>query len=178
MAINRYEDLLTGGHPNSLGNTIEVVNDVLTDEKNLKDLYDCYESKDEVVRLRVSNGMKRICKEHPDWVAKYLDDLIEKTSKINQASTKWTLSTLFMWLDNRMTEEQRENAIAIMKKNLHFDDWIVQNTTSESLAHFAKHNSGLRQWLLPELKILTKSRHKSVARRAQKLIEMLPSAQT
>lgn len=173
MPLNKYEELLTGGHPNSLGNTIQVVEDVLTNENKLKDLYQCYDSSDEVVRLRVSNAVKRVCKIHPEWVAKYLDSLLSKTSQINQASTKWTLSTLFMWLDTHMTSSQRESAIAIMKQNLHFEDWIVQNTTSESLAHFAKQSSELKEWLHPELKKLTKSRHKSVARRAQKLIDLL-----
>ena len=173
MAINKYEVLLTGGHPNSLGNTIDVVNDVLSDEKKLKDLYACYESQDEVVRLRVSSSMKRICKERPEWVAKYLNDLIFKTSTIDQASTKWTLSTLFMWLDKYMTKDQRINAISVMKNNLHYDDWIVQNTTSEALAHFAKNDEHLKAWLVPELRTLTKSRHKSVARRAQKLLDSL-----
>jgi len=173
MAINRYEELLTGGHPNSLGNTIEVVDDILTDEAKLKDLYDCYGSSDEVVRLRVSNAMKRVCKKQPEWVAKYLDRLIVDTSRINQASTKWTLSTLFMWLDAYMSDTQRIDAIKVMKINLHHDDWIVQNTTSESLAHFAKKSEELKQWLLPELARLTNSKHKSVARRAQKLIEAL-----
>lgn len=173
MFINEYEELLSGGHPNSLGNTIQVVDDVLTDEKKLKDLYDCYDSPDEVVRLRVSNGMKRVCNVHPEWVAKYLDNLIGKTSKIEQASTKWTLSTLFMWLDKYMSNEQRQSAINIMKINLHYDDWIVQNTTSESLAFYAKKSEELKVWLLPELNKLLKSRHKSVARRAQKLIDNL-----
>ncbi len=173
MWINRYEERLSGGHPNSLGNTVEVVEEVLSDEKNLKDLFDCYESSDEVVRLRVSNAMKRICKEKPNWVAKYLDRLITQTSKINQASTKWTLSTLFMWLDNHMTQEQRKGAVHIMKRNLYYDDWIVQNTTAESLAHFANSDPALKEWLVPRLKELTKSRHKSVARRAQKLIDHL-----
>lgn len=171
MWINHYEELLTGGHPNSLGNTISVVEDVLTDQKKLKNLYNCYESKDEVVRLRVSNAMKRVCKERPEWVAQYIDGLLSDISKIDQASTKWTLSTLFMWLDTYMSEKQRQSAIQIMKKNLHYDDWIVQNTTSESLAHFAKELPQIKEWLLPELKILTKSRHKSVARRCQKLLD-------
>jgi hypothetical protein len=80
-----------------------------------------------------------------------------------------------MWLDGYMTEEQRKTAIEIMKGNLHYDDWIVQNTTSESLTHFAKKDDELKQWLIPELKKLTDSRHKSVARRAQKYIDSLSS---
>lgn len=173
MSINKYEELLTGGHPNSLGNTVEVVEDVLKDEKKLKDLYACYGSEDEVVRLRVSSAMKRICKQRPEWVAGYLDSLIHETSKIDQASTKWTLSTLFTLLDTHMTEDQRKAAIDVMKGNLHYDDWIVQNTTAASLAHFAQSSTELKKWLLPELEKLTGNRHKSVSRRAQKLIGSL-----
>lgn len=170
MAINDYEIQLTGGHPNSLGNTVAVVEDVLTDETKLKLLFDCYGSSDEVVRLRVSNGMKRVCKVRPEWVAKYLDAMITDTSRIEQASTKWTLSTLFMWLDAYMSDAQRVQAIAIMKANLHYPDWIVQNTTAEALAHFAQGDAELMDWLVPELEKLSHSSYGSVARRAQKLL--------
>lgn len=173
MAINQYEELLTGGHPNSLGNTLQVVDDVLKDEKNLQKLIDCWKSDDEVVRLRVQNAVKRVAKVHPDWVAAYLPDFLGWVSTIDQASTKWCLSTLFMWLDSYMNPEQASNAVTIMKSNLHYDDWIVQNTTAESLAYFAQKDEDLKTWLLPELKTLTSSRHKSVARRAQKLLESL-----
>lgn len=72
-----------------------------------------------------------------------------------------------------MSKNQQLKAIEIMKDNLHYDDWIVQNTTSESLAHYANNDEHLKAWLIPELEKLTKSRHKSVARRAQRLIESL-----
>jgi hypothetical protein len=173
MSLNAYEELLTGGHPNSLGNTLQVVDDVLMDEKNLQKLIDCWKSDDEVVRLRVQNAVKRVAKEHPDWVAAYLPDFLGWVSTIDQASTKWCLSTLFMWLDSYLSADQTIKAVAIMKSNLHYDDWIVQNTTAESLAHFAKKDDDLKTWLKPELKRLTMSRHKSVARRAEKLLESM-----
>ena len=56
-----FEHMLSGGHPNSLGNTVEVVEIVLSDRFLLENLYNCYLSQDEVVRLRTSNAMKRIC---------------------------------------------------------------------------------------------------------------------
>ncbi len=156
-----------------MGNTIEVVEAILKDKRLLSDLIDCYKSEDQVVRLRVSNAMKRVAKEHPDWVAARLDDLVGWIAKIDQASTKWTLSTLYQWLDSYMNTRQRTDAIEIMKQNIHYDDWIVQNTTAESLAYFARSNPELATWLIPELRTLTKSRHGSVARRAEKLVVSL-----
>jgi hypothetical protein len=173
MAINRIEEMLSGGHPNSLGNTVQVVDEILKNKRKLNELYKCYKSPDAVVRLRVSSAMKRVCKAHPDWVAGYLDGLLTDISRIDQASTKWTLATLFMLLDEYMDEKQRQQAIAILKKNLYYDDWIVQNTTSEVLAHFAIGSADLKRWLQPELQKLTSSRHNSVRRRAEKLLNSL-----
>lgn len=55
-----FEAVLTGGHPNSLGRTVEVVDVVLADRAKLAQLYACYFSEDEVVRLRFSSAMKRV----------------------------------------------------------------------------------------------------------------------
>jgi hypothetical protein len=167
--MQSFESRLTGGHPNSLGQTISVVDDILKDKSKLEELYQCYFSQDEVVRLRVSNAMKRICKEHPDWLVPYLDKFIAEISKINQASTQWTLATLFLWLDDDMTPQQKAGAIAILKRNLTtMNDWIVLNTTIETLATWAKTDDALKAWLQPHLQTLTKDRHGSVARRASK----------
>ena len=173
MLINKYEQMLSGGHPNSLGNTLVVVEDILKQKDKLADLYDCYSSSDAVVRLRVSNAFKRICKQKPDWVYDYLDKFIDKVSLIDQASAKWTLSTIFLLLDDRMNSTQRAKSIEVMKNNLFYDDWIVQNTTADSLAHFAKEDDNLKMWLIPKLKILMKGKYKSVARRSQKILEYL-----
>jgi hypothetical protein len=174
MAINAFEVALTGGHPNSLGNTEGVVSEVLKDHSKLQDLYDCYKSEDEVVRLRVSSAMKRICKARPEWIMEYLDKFQAEISQIDQPSAKWSLAQIFMWLDRKMDEKQRRRAIEIMKHNLKTDDdWIVQNLTAESLAYFAGTNADLKKWLIPQLEKMKSSRHNSVARKAHKLIEAL-----
>lgn len=172
--INKFEEMLTGGHPNSLGNTVEVVNQILADRKKLDDLYQCYFSDDEVVRLRVSNAMKRICKEHPDWLVSYIDKFLKDISKINQASTQWTLAQLFLWLEDEMTTPQLEKAKEILKTNLEkSDDWIVQNTTIETLSTWAKNDEKLRLWIIPKLEKFSNSDRKSVAGRAKKMLNSL-----
>ncbi len=169
-SIESFEQLLTGGHPNSLGNTIEVVGMVLADKSRLDELYQCYFSNDEVVRLRVSSSMKRICREQPKWLVPYLDKLLNEVSKINQASTQWTLAILFLWLQNEMTTDQKRKATDILQKNLDkSDDWIVQNYTIETLGTWAKKDIALKNWLLPRLESFVTSSRKSVAGRAKKI---------
>lgn len=172
--INQFEQMLTGGHPNSLGNTVEVVTIILADKNRFDELFQCYFSEDQVVRLRVSNAMKRICKEHPDWLVPYVDKLLVDISKIDQASTQWTLAQLFLWLEHKMTPAQKRLATEILKRNLQTsNDWIVQNTTIETLSAWAIVDSELKAWLIPQLELFVKSDRKSVAGRAKKKLAQL-----
>lgn len=170
----RFETMLTGGHPNSLGRTIEVVEIVFEEPSRFDELYTCYFSKDEVVRLRTSNAMKRVCAEHPEWLEPYIDKLLSEVAAINQASAQWTLAQLFASLTSRMSSSQKQKAVKIMKRNLeHNNDWIVQNHTMQTLADCAKTDEALKAWLEPHLDRLVDDERKSVAGRAKKLRKAL-----
>ena len=172
--MNNFESLLTGGHPNSLGNTLEVVDHVLLDKDKLEELYQCYFSDDEVVRLRTSSALKRICKEHPQWLVPYLDRLLKDISQINQASTQWTLAILFDWLADHMSDTQKLTAKTHLQQNLaHHDDWIVLNTTMDTLGSWALKDGELKKWLKPHLERLKKDTRKSVVRKAQKTLDQI-----
>lgn len=174
MAGNSFEQMLTGGHPNSLGNTLEVVDIILSEKERLEELYQCYFSEDEVVRLRVSNAFKRICKEHPDWVAEYIERFLTEISKIDQASTQWTLAQLFNDLKSFMDVGQINRAKEHMKKNLtNHDDWIVLNTTMQTLYEWSLGDSNLLEWIKPHLERLSQDKRKSISNRAKKLIKAI-----
>jgi uncharacterized small protein (DUF1192 family) len=174
MTNQSFEEMLTGGHPNSLGRTIEVVDLVLEDSVRLSDLYYCYFSTDEVVRLRTSNAIKRISREKAEWLVPYIDKLISEISTIQQASTQWTLAELFQTLSVFMSEIQRTKALKILKQNLETaTDWIVLNNTMATLGEWAATDSELNGWLLPHLDRLSGDSRKSVAGRAKKMIAKL-----
>ena len=177
--MRSFEAMLSGGHPNSLGNTVEVVGMVLADTARLDELYQCYFSSDEVVRLRVSSAIKRVCKQKPEWLVPYIDRLLDEISKIDQASTQWTLAQLFLLLQDKMTPEQKIKATAILRNNLlHYNDWIVQITTMETLTNWAKTNPKLKQWLMPHLQQIQTDTRKSVAGRAKKMLKSLTEEYT
>ncbi|MEL6495014.1 MAG: hypothetical protein AAFQ41_07800 [Cyanobacteria bacterium J06623_7] len=115
MQPNSYDfaQMLSGGHPNSLGKTVELVELVLSDRSLLENLYRCYSSEDEVVRLRTSNAMKRICQEQPQWLLPYLDRFLAEVAQLEQASAQWTLAQLFARLDRDMSQQQLERAKTI-----------------------------------------------------------------
>ncbi len=145
-----FEQMLTGGHPNSLGRTVEVVDTILAKPEKIEELYNCYFSTDEIVRLRTSSALKRITQQHPEWVVPYLDRLIHTIAQIDQASTQWTLAILFDLLKSFMSQTQKDGAIEIMKNNLAtHNDWIVLNPTMQALFDWSESDSTLRTWLTP-----------------------------
>ena len=167
------EERLTGGHPNSLGNTVEIVNQVLQNPTLFDELFQCYYSEDEVVRLRVSNAMKRICREDEGMLIPYIDNFLDRISQIDQASTQWTLAQLFLMLEKRLSKNQRTKAEEILKVNLvHHQDWIVLNMTMETLGQWANKDETLRTWMKPHLNRLSKDPRKSVSKKAVKTLQM------
>lgn len=175
MSDISIQSSLKGGHPNSLGNTEAVTQRVLKDESLLPELLECYKSDDEVVRLRVSSCLKRVCKSQPDWVYKYMEPLLTDVSRVDQASAKWTLAIIFGLLRERMTDSEYRQAIEIMKQNLFYPDWIVQNTMLQHLWDFSRFDEELSIWLEPQIHVLSESPWKSVNGRAKKLIDQLES---
>ncbi|MEL6674648.1 MAG: hypothetical protein AAFR61_20725 [Bacteroidota bacterium] len=168
------ETRLTGGHPNSLGNTIEVVEDVLAQPALFDELFHGYFSEDEVVRLRVSNAMKRICKANRSLLLPYIDRFQTDIAAIDQASTQWTLASLFSMLDKDMSPAQLQKAREIVQHNLAtHDDWIVLNTSMETLATWAKKDEALKAWLMPHLTRLSQDSRKSVKGKATKWLAKL-----
>lgn len=174
MNSETFEEMLTGGHPNSLGRTVEVVEIVLADRARLAELYACYGSEDAVVRLRTSSGIKRISWEKPEWLVPYLDRLLTEIAELDQASAQWTLAELFQTLAPLMNAKQRSQAEAVLKRNLaNHNDWIVLNRTMQTLGAWAKENPDLLHWLVPHLERLSGDGRKSVAKTAVKTLAAL-----
>ena len=169
-----FEEMLTGGHPNSLGRTVEVVEIILTDRARLEELYACYQSDDDVVRLRTSNALKRISREKPEWLVPLIDGFLTEIAELDQASAQWTLADLCQTLAPLMTPAQHQQAEAVLKRNLaHHNDWIVLNQTMKTLGEWAKIDEELKQWLVPQLERLQHDGRKSVAKTATKTLENL-----
>ena len=169
-----FEAMLTGGHPNSLGRTVDVVEAVLATPARLAELYDCYGSADEVVRLRVSSAMKRVQAARPDLVVPYFDRLIDEIGALDQASAQWTLAILFQVGAPDMTADQFARAKALVQRNLaEHQDWIVLNTSIDVLVGWAREDAALRAWLGPHLQRLRRDGRKSVSGRAEKALKAL-----
>ena len=166
--------MLSGGHPNSLGRTVEVVDAVLANRSLLDELYQCYFSSDEVVRLRVASAMKRVTIARPEWTMDYIEGLQSDVAAIDQASTQWTLALIFDVLVDYLSPAQHARAVEIMQGNLaHHSDWIVLNNTMKVLGEWARRDPDLTRWLQPHAARLAADDRRSVASNARKLLDQL-----
>ena len=174
MTRKEMEELLSGGHPNSLGNTVQVVERVLETPHLFKSLFDCYSSDDEVVRMRVSNAMKRVARANRALVVPYIDRFLNEVGRIDQASAKWSLAQLFLLLEKDMTALQRQKATDLMIYNLeHHSDWIVLNMTMETLGKWVEKDPGIAKAIKVRVSELTEDPRKSVAKKASKTMALL-----
>lgn len=171
---NAFEAMLTGGHPNSLGRTVEVVEIVLADRSRLQELFDCYASEDEVVRLRVSSAFKRIFRARRDWFPGWIDAFQELVPGLGQPSAEWTLAQLHLELWDLLSEEQGRKAVAITRAQLEEGgDWIVIIQSVKLLVSAAGDDKVLGEWLRGKLRALAHDRRKSVAKNAKQALEAL-----
>ncbi len=169
-----FEEQLTGGHPNSLGNTVEVVEQVLQDRAKLAELFACYDSQDEVVRLRTSSALKRVVKAQPEWFEPYLEPLVYRISRREQPSTRWSFAEMMLTLEPRLSADQKQSATDTMLEYLSTsDDWIVLMRSAITLSEWCTDREDLRTQLVPLLKTMSHDSRKSVANKAHKLLEKI-----
>ena len=169
-----FEIMLSGGHANSLGRTLEVVDIVLNHTDTLDHLFECYSSSDATVRLRVSNAFKRIFRLNPNWFPGYVDKFQSLIPTLQQPSAEWTLAQLHTEFSDLLTEEQITSAINISKEQLkNSRDWIVIIQTMNFLEKMAKEDEVLRYWLLTKLDLISKDKRKAVSKKAAEILKSL-----
>ena len=170
----KFETMLSGGHPNSLGCTLEVVDIILNDERSLNYLFECYSSNDATVRLRVSNAFKRIFRQKPNWFVGYVNKFQSLIPTLKQPSAEWTLAQLHLEFCYLLTEKQKTTAISISKEQLeNSKDWIVIIQAMNFLEKMAKEDNGLRNWLLIKLALISKDKRKAVSKKATEILKSL-----
>lgn len=170
-SVSIFEDTLTGGHHNSLGNTVAVAEQVNADRSLLAELITTYASDDEVVRLRVSSALKRVAWENPEWIHAEIGTIMNWVERLKQPSAQWSVGQMLLALGPLLSPSEKERAIALMKTHIEeSQDWIVLNHTMETLAQWAHDDDELEAWLIPHLAQFAEDSRKSIAKRAQRLL--------
>lgn len=169
-----FEQMLTGGHHNSLGRTEEVTELCRTDESRMEELYATYRSSDAVARMRVSGAFKRLVREKPERFVRFADRFLSEIADLDQASAQWTLALLIGYAEEHLNPQQLARAEAVMLRNLRQStDWIVIRNSIEQLGKWAMNDQRLARLMLPELERLTEFQGKTVRKVARDWIGRL-----
>jgi HEAT repeat protein len=166
-----FEQTLSGGHPNSLGNTEHVVREVQRSEDLLEPLFRTLRSDDPVVRMRAGDALEKVCREHPEWFSARFGD-VRSMGAIDQPSVQWHTAQILTHLD--LNPAQRQWGLRWLWRTLErTDDWIVISETLTALAGFASTSPALKPRLAAALRKHSTDRRPAVARRAAKLQDQL-----
>ena len=78
------EALLTGGDPRSLRNASVVIDDASRRPERLDELVQCVFSDNEIVRMRASDALEKVCRSSPDLLKRFVPRLLTEMSRIEQ----------------------------------------------------------------------------------------------
>ena len=166
--------MLTGGHPNSLGRTEEVVDILLADQGRLNELFATMADPDGVVRMRVGDALEKVCRERPSCLIPHVEHILSDLGNIDQPSVQWHVAQMLDHLRGVLSEHQVHQAQLLLQRNLaRSRDWIVLNVTMDVLTGWSATDPSLARRLIPELERLREDKRKSVARRASKRLAEL-----
>lgn len=174
MTKTLEELLLIGGHANSLGKTNEVIAMVLRDKTLLAELYECMLNDDAWVRMRAADTFEKVCREHPDWIEPYIDNIQSQLSGIGQqASIKWHIAQIYPQIT--LTKQQKSFALTWLKSQIATTnvDWIVAANCLKSLLVFTKQGDVPPTELVKLLHIQQTHPSKSVVKKATKILAEL-----
>lgn len=167
-----FEDRLSGGKSNSLGEVPNIVDEVVDDKYLLEDLFQCFFSNNSLVRLRTSHAMKQIAERKPRIIRKYYNRLINNVSKIKQDSVQAVLADTFLVLDSELNREQKKRAIKALKANLgRAKRPEAINSIVDTLMAWSDQDEELAEWTKSKLKKRTESKNKKVASTAEAKLE-------
>lgn len=175
-SIDNFEEVLTGGHPNSLGQTLEVVAAVTASPDRIRELIDTFQSSDAVVRLRVSNALKRLSRSDPDLFAKHLDYYLDAIADLDQPSAQWTRAQIALEMESLLSADQTLRLTSDLRAQLESSpDWIVIAQTLKTLVDWSHNDDTIATWLIPLAARHAKDPRKTVATAASRALESLGS---
>ena len=167
--LGTVEELLTGGDPRSLRNADIVIDAASRRPERLEELVQCVFSADEIVRMRASDALEKVCRARPTLLQRFVPRVLGEMALIEQPSVQWHLAQILTEVD--LDEGEQGEAITILEHNLDTSgDWIVTNLTLQALAMFARTSPAVRTRLIKRLRYYQDSPYKSVASRARKLL--------
>ena len=167
--MNHLLRKLEGDDRRSIGNSDQVVEEVLNDPSLFDLLFPGMLSGDPLIRMRSADAVEKITERHPEHLQPYKETLIEEVAKIDQQEVRWHVAQMLPRLD--LDKEELTSAIQILLDYLHDESRIVKTFSLQALADFAEGDAGLRDQVITLLEDAIRTGSPAVRSRAQKLLK-------
>lgn len=170
---SRYEERLEGGKAFSLGNTVEIVNEVIEKPNAFSDYLTLFSSENSQVVMRASNGLKRIFEDGTLSFEQHKENVIELLKDSPHDSARWTLVQLLKKYKNSLDEQELEEAFSIARRfTLESEEWITLAQSMDLLVKLKSH-LGEDEELVSRAVQLSGDDRKTVSKKAKNLLKAL-----
>ncbi len=162
---------LSGGDFRSIGNSNEVVEDVLNNPVLFDAVFKAMLNEDPLVRMRAADAVEKITREHPEYLQPYKTDLVKHVAALKQQEVRWHAAQMIPRLV--LNEEERRDSAEILFGYLEDDSKIVQTNALQALVDLSAGDAVLHQKVIKVIEKLTKTGSAAVKNRALKLLKEL-----
>jgi hypothetical protein len=164
---------LKGGDFRSIGNSNEVVEEVLNNPVLFDAVFKAMLNEDPLVRMRAADAVEKITRDYPEYLQPYKTDLVKNVAAVNQQEVRWHTAQMIPRLI--LTKEERTTSAEILFRYLEDDSKIVQTNALQALADLSTGDVVFRQKVFQVVEKLTKTGSPAVKNRALKLLEEMES---
>lgn len=170
--MNKILEKLKGGDLRSIGRADEVVQDILKDPQLFPEVFEGMFSNDPVIRMRSSDAIEKVSREHPEYLQTFKNRLIDKISKIEQKEVRWHVAQMFSYLE--VNEQAKNQIIHILYNWIDSDkSKIVKVNSMQTITDFAEKDNQLKVEVIHKLEEIMKTGSPAMISRSKKLLKKL-----
>lgn len=162
---------LKGGDRRSIGRSEEVVLEVLENPGLFDSLIHGILDDDPVVRMRAADAVEKVTIDKQFLLQPYKDLILDEIAEIRQKEIRWHVAQLLPRL--KLTKDEEEKAISILKSYMSDDSRIVRTFTMDSLAYFAERHPTLETWVITLIEEMVEDGSPALKSRGKKLLAKL-----
>ena len=162
---------LSGGTRRSLGQTNEIVVEVLNNPRVFPQLIAALTSDDEVLRMRAADAIEKITAERPDLLQRFKKKFLAVANRTDQQEVRWHAAQILPRL--KLTTIERAAVVEILFDYLRDKSSIVKTFAMQALADLAAHDPQLQSKIRPLLEELTRIGTPAMRARGRKLLHQL-----
>lgn len=172
----KVETLLRGSDPRSLAGVTRVIDEVLHERAELREVVDALEHDDAIVRMRAADALEKLTREDPELLEPFREALLRLARTTPQASLRWHLAQMVPRL--ALATAERRAMVTVFRGYLDDPSAIVRSSAMQAITEFAIVDRTLRRSVLALLRKIVETGTPAMRVRGGKLLQVLDQQKT